>query len=110
MLIEIKQKDMPCPLKRTHTLSNGQQKEYHYSSIGGKPIKQYRKDQYQPHKKTPKYETLPQAMKDEILRLRKLSLGYNLIWRIVNNDPRFEKTPIGHTSIRKFLNNKAIIK
>ena len=94
---------MSCTLKRTRTLANGKCKEYVYKTIGNIPIQQYNKHRYTPHKKTPKYQTLPQAMKDEILRLRSHRLGSEKIWVIINDDPRFRETPIGERSIRKLI-------
>lgn len=98
-------------LKQTRTLTNGNIKTYEYKSIAGTPIEEYRKQHYHytPRpKKLPKYKQIPEPMQKEILRLQKHGLGYDKIWLVINDDPRFHEASIGQNSIRKLIKDAAI--
>ena len=93
-----------CTLKRLHTLADGSQKTYSYATIGGKPASQYQKDRYEPRqKRIPKFERLPQVIKDEIVRFHEHGIGAARIVALIGSDPRFQNMHVGKHSVVKFL-------
>jgi hypothetical protein len=94
-----------CTLKRLHTLANGKEKVYHYSSIRGTPISEYHKEnyKYKAHPKIPKYQTLPQIIKDEIMRFHEHGIGVIRITALIGCDPRFQHIKVGKHSIVQLI-------